>query len=149
MYGISATGCITNCAADNSQMCGGYWVNSVYGIVSKYKKVWSKKIIILVIYLNQVNDMSKCNYFVKLDKSLLQIQPSSPVSTVVSTVYNTNGVYLCLGLCRKTVNCNMVSYSTLNNQCVIFSSQNGYIDASNSNSLTDAAVKFYKRNCQN
>ena len=130
-------------------MCGGYWVNSVYGIVSKYKKVSTTKINILLTFLNQVNDMSSCNYFIKLDKTLLQIQPSSPVSTVVSTVYNTTEVYLCLGLCSKTVNCNMVSFSTLNNQCVIFSSQNGYIDASNAYSLTDTGVRFYKRNCQN
>jgi hypothetical protein len=98
----------------NSQICGGYWVNSVNGIVSKYKKVSTTKTNMLLIYLNQVNVMSSCNYFVKLDKSLIQIQPTPPVSTVKSTVFSTNGVYVCLGVCSKTVNWSRFQLLTAN-----------------------------------
>jgi hypothetical protein len=93
--------------------------------------------------------MSKCNYYTKMNKNQIQIQPSSPVPSVVSKFYQTNGLFSCLGECNKTIYCNMVSFSLEYNQCIHYNSINGFIDAINSNTLTNSSVTFYKRTCKN
>ena len=114
------------CSGDGTQICGGFWSNSVYKIF-KY-------------------NLRGCRRFRKMNKNYIQIDPNAnTVSSPIPTVFNSLSFYKCLILCTTMDDCNMLSFSF--KQCTLFDSPNESVDALNSIYLTDPTVAFYKRKC--